>query len=208
MMNLQKEGMAIGVATPENIYQAGKELAKAMGFKSPDKFLTDPAKNPQPQQPNPDMMKIQAQSQSDQQKMQMLDQQHQRELQQKMQLAQFTQQAQDAQVSHQNQLQAEREQQKMQMDAQLSHQKALLEDAARQRELDFEKWKAELQAQTQIYLAQLTAGSTAPVDTGGNADNVSSALAVAIDGFRASIDKMNAPKTIIRGPDGRAQGIM
>jgi hypothetical protein len=124
-----------------------------------------------------------------------------------MQLAQFTQQAQDAQVQHQNQLQAAREQQKMQMDAELAMQKAQLEDAARARELDFERYKADLTAQTQIYIAQLTAGSTAPVETDGDPNNVSNALAASIDGFRAAIEKMGQPKTIIRGPDGRAQGI-
>jgi len=43
LIALQKEGLMIGVATPENIYQSGAELIKAMGFKSPDKFLTDPS---------------------------------------------------------------------------------------------------------------------------------------------------------------------
>ena len=153
----QKQGLQIGIATPENIYQSEIELVKALGFKSADKFWTDPQKNPMPQHPNPEMMKIQAQTQADQQKLQAQDQQHQRELQMKMQLAQFTQQAQDAQTAHQNELQAAREQQKMQMEAQLSHQKALLEDAARQRELEFERWKAELEASVRIQVAQITA---------------------------------------------------
>jgi hypothetical protein len=83
------------------------------------------------------------------------------------------------------------------LDAQLESQK-----------IEFEKWKAELQAQTQIYLAQLTAGSTQAVETNGNPENVSNALAVSIDGFKAAIEQMSKPKQIIRGPDGRAAGIM
>jgi hypothetical protein len=203
----QKQGMQIGIATPENIYNSEIELVKALGFKSADKFWSDPQKNPPPQQPNPEMLKIQAQSQADQQKLQAQDQQHQREMHQKMQLAQFTQQAQDAQTQHQNELQAERERMKMQMDAELAMQKAQIEDAARARELEFERFKAQLQAETQIYIAQLGAGSAQPVETNGNPDNVTNALATSIDGFRAAIEKMGQPKTIIRGPDGRAQGI-
>jgi hypothetical protein len=33
------------------------------------------------------------------------------------------------------------------------------------------------------------------------------ALAVAIQGFTAALEQMRQPKTIVRGPDGRATGI-
>lgn len=88
---------------------------------------------------------------------------------------------------------AAREMAKAQYDAQLS-----------QQQLEFERWKAELQAQTQIYLEQLKAGQAQPIDTGGDINN---ALAAAIEGIRATMETMNRPKQIIRGPDGRAAGI-
>lgn len=53
MMILQKqmETFQIGVANPENVYNAVSELCKAAGFASSTKFFTDPAKNPPPQPP-------------------------------------------------------------------------------------------------------------------------------------------------------------
>jgi hypothetical protein len=70
--------------------------------------------------------------------------------------------------------------------------------------IEFEKWKAELQAQTQIYLKQLEQGQAKPIDTGGDMND---ALATAIEGIRATMESINRPKTIIRSADGRAQGI-
>ena len=91
---------------------------------------------------------------------------------------------------------ADREAMKAQMDAQLEAQK-----------IEFERWKAELQAQTQIYLEQLKQQAAAPTNLEGNPD-MTNALAASIDGFRAAIEQLNRPKQIVRGPDGRAQGVI
>lgn len=58
---VQKMAFQAGVVTPENIYNTASEMAKAMGFKNPDKFFTHPEKIP-PKQPTPDpkMLKIEA----------------------------------------------------------------------------------------------------------------------------------------------------
>lgn len=70
--NVQAQGMQIGIATPENIYNAATKMAQALGFKNSELFFTDPSKQPpKPPQPNPDLLKIQAQAQSDQQELQM-----------------------------------------------------------------------------------------------------------------------------------------
>ena len=198
-----------GIVQPGNLYNFGEELIKNLGIKSPDKFFTNPQDVPQHQQaPDPALVKIQAESQYKQQELALEDQQHQREIQQQMQLAQFTQQAQDAQVQHQNEMQAQREALKAKLDAELQMHKAQLEDAAKQRELDFERWKAQLQSETQIYIAQMTAGSQEPVDTGNDPNNLANALAEALSGFKAAIEKMGAPRQIVRDPvTNRAIGI-
>jgi hypothetical protein len=70
--NVQAQGLQIGIATPENIYNAATKMAQALGFKNSELFFTDPSKQPpKPPQPNPDLLKIQAQAQSDQQELQM-----------------------------------------------------------------------------------------------------------------------------------------
>ena len=67
----------------------------------------------------------------------------------------------------------------------------------------FDKWKAELESQTQIYLKQMESGAK-PLDTGGDLNNT---LATALDGFRVVVEQMGRPKTIVRDATGRAQGI-
>jgi hypothetical protein len=37
---------------------------------------------------------------------------------------------------------------------------------------------------------------------------MNNALTMAMQGFTQAISNMNQPRTIVRGPDGRAQGIM
>lgn len=206
---LQEKGMEVGLATPQHIYHTGAKIIENAGFKDVQNFLQDPSKAPpkQPQTPLPlqiEQMKIQADAQKHQAQTQNDVQKFQAETQMTLQVEQLKADLKMKEIEGSLQLQAandardaEREQNKAAMDAQLA-----------QQQIEFEKWKAELQAQTQIYLAQLTAGSTQPVETNGNPDNVSNALAASIDGFRAALDQIGRPKTIIRGPDGKAQGIM
>lgn len=82
----QAQAIQIGVATPQNVYNALVKLTQNAGFKQAEQFWTDPSKAP-PQQKGPspeevkaqaDVQKTQAQLQADQQKFQaqaQLDQQ-------------------------------------------------------------------------------------------------------------------------------------
>lgn len=197
VMQGMKELMPLRIATPKNIYYAATKLVEATGFKDVQNFLTDPESLPPvpPQKPlelqlkemelQADVQKSQAQAQADIQKFQAQTASKMKELE-----AQLTLQATN------DQRDSEREQMKAMMDSQLESQK-----------IDFEKWKAELQAQTQIYIEQLKQGSPVPVETNGDPSEVSNALAVSIDGFRAAIQQMNAPKQIIRDQTGRAVGV-
>ena len=202
---MQQAAMQFGLANPTNLYHTAARVVENAGFKDVQNFLTDPSKQPpQPQQPplplqieqmkqQGDAQKFQAQTQSEMQRFQA-------ETQMQMQVEQLKAQTKIKEVQASLELQrsnderdAAREMAKAQYDAQLS-----------QQQLEFERWKAELQAQTQIYLEQLKAGQAQPIDTGGDINN---ALAAAIEGIRATMETMNRPKQIIRGPDGRAAGI-
>jgi hypothetical protein len=119
--NVQAQGMQIGIATPQNIYNAAVKLSQALGFKNSELFFTDPSKQPpKPQQPPIELQKIQAQSQADAQ----LEQQRQQFEIAKTQGAQqievlkahldqqtalFEQRAQAAQAQQENQLEAQRD---------------------------------------------------------------------------------------------------
>lgn len=74
ILQVQKEGLQIGITTPQNIYTGAKKLAENLGFKDGGIFFTDPSTQ-QPQQPQPDpqvqadMAKLEATKQESQAKL-------------------------------------------------------------------------------------------------------------------------------------------
>ena len=174
LLQQQQMGLQFGTATPENVYQAQQELTKALGYKSADKFFTDPAKAPpKPPPPNPEEIKAQAAMQLEKVRQQGAMQVKQAELQAdiqrfqaraqtEMQRIQMEAQAQQASAQSALQVQAAnderdsvREQARVQLDAELKRMEAEHKAAMDRERLEFERWKAELESQTQIYIAQL-----------------------------------------------------
>lgn len=145
----QAQGLQIGICTPQNIYETAKEFTKAIGFKSQDKFWTDPAQNQQPQKPDPETIKAQAQIQIEQMKAQL--------------------QAQADQAAKETELTLERE--RMQMQAQVDTHRQQVEaeqkaaEAALQRELEQMKIEAQMQLeQFKAQMAQETALAVARIN--------------------------------------------
>jgi hypothetical protein len=205
IMQLQQQGMAVGLVTPKHLYHSASKIIENAGFKDVQNFVQDPSNAPPqpPQKPveiQVEEVKLQGDMQKHQATLQAEIQKFQAEAQMTRETEQIKADAKMREIQGNLELQAandqrdsEREMQKAQMDAQLEQQR-----------LEFERWKAELQAQTQIYLAQISGGNAQPIDTGGD---INSALATAIEGMRVTMETMNRPKTIIRGADGRAAGI-
>ena len=203
---LQEKGMAIGLATPKHMYHTGAKLIENAGFKDIQNFIQDPSKEPpKPQQPPIEVqvaqIKIQADGQKHQAEMQADVQKFQAETQMTRETEQIKADAKLQEIRANLELQAandqrdaEREVMKAQLDAQM--------DAQR---MEFEKWKAELAAQTQIYIEQLKLGSQQPVQ---QASDLNAALAEAIDGFKAAVAQMNQPKQVVYGSDGRPSGLV
>ena len=70
----QKEGLAVGISTPKNIYNALTKMTQNAGFKDTESFWTDPEAQDQQQQPpkpDPEMLKLQAEQQKNQAKLQL-----------------------------------------------------------------------------------------------------------------------------------------
>ena len=203
---LQIAGMPMGLADESKLYHTATKIIENAGYKDVQNFLIDP-KNAPPkgeQQPPIELqvaqMKIQADAQKFQAEAQSDIQKFQAETQMTREIEQIKADAKLREIQGNLELQAandardaQREQNKAMMDAQLEAQK-----------MEFERFKAELAAQTQIYIEQLKQGNAKPIDTGGD---INDALATAIEGIRATMETMNRPKTIVRGPDGRAEGI-
>lgn len=168
---VQAQGLQIGIATPDNIYHAASEMAKQLGFKNADKFFTDPAKNPQQEKPDPEQMKAQAQMQVEQAKIQSSMQLKQMELQHQAQLDEAKRdhelQLETAKMNMQAQVDANRQQVEADQKTLQSQQQAELDALKDQQktqqlamQLEFDRWKAELDAETRIAVAQIAQQTT------------------------------------------------
>jgi hypothetical protein len=175
----QAHTLAIGVATPKNVYELQSDIAKLMGQKNPDKYFNDPEKHPPPPKPDPEQAKFQGQIQLENMKIQAGAQGKQAEMQANAQIeqmkTQFAMQAAEADRQHEAQLEqfkmqmqaevdvnrqrseAEQKTLEMQQAAQLAQLEAQYKDAQHERE-QAAKWQIEqLKSATAIEVAQINA---------------------------------------------------
>jgi len=154
----------VGVVGPQQVYEFGKRLIKNAKIKGgEDDLLLDPSKQPpKPPQPNPEMLKIQAQQQIEQAKLAANQQLKQAELAQQAEIERLKAQYQ-AQVD-QAKFAAESEQQQLriQMEAELNQMRLNNEMQVQQARMAFERWKAEGDFATKIQVANIS--SKAKVD--------------------------------------------
>lgn len=135
ILQVQKEGLQIGITTPQHIYKSAKRLAENAGFKDGDEFFTEPQQ--QQPRPNPEMMKAQAEMQIDQAKF---------KSEQQMQAAKLQGDQQAAHVKMQNDMAMA--QQKLQNDMQLAREKM-------RAEIELAREKAIMQAQLNKEVAEM-----------------------------------------------------
>lgn len=141
----------LGVASNENIYQLMKELAKATGFKSADKFFTDPAKQPpQPPKPDPETVKAQAQMQIEQMKAQLQAQTDAAAKDKELALERERMQMQAQVDTHRQQVEAQQQQLKMQQEREL-------EQVKLEASMQLEQFKAQMERETQLAVAKMKA---------------------------------------------------
>lgn len=183
----QAHSMAIGVATPKNVYNLQSDIIKLMGHRNPDDYFNDPEKNPPPQRPDPEQTKIQGMLQVEQIKAQANTQSKQAELDANARIkameSQYEAQEAEAKRNYEGQLEqarmqmqaevdnnrqrseAEQHALKIQNEAQLAALKAQYADTAHQREMAF-KWElAQLEAATKVKVAMITSKDKIPEDS-------------------------------------------
>lgn len=171
----------------------------------------------------------QHEAQLEQMKAQLQDQQSQRELQYKaqadnqaaersMQLEQWKQQQQAAQIQHQNDLEAQRELQHQELEAASEARQHEYESQREAMRLDFDKYKAELDYRKAIEVAEISAKSALNTAQASAATQAAKGEPVKdeeaepegpsisdVHGMlKQLIDSHSQPKTIERGPDGKA----
>jgi hypothetical protein len=202
MRREQDIGLQMGTVNPQNVYAAQKEIVRALGYKTPDKFFSDPSKAPPHQQPPmPEMVKAQSAMQLKQMDLEHDAKKFTADLQLKMQANEQAHQARIAEIQKQYELQASNDQR----DAQREQAKAMYdrEIAAAEQEnkrqlavmdAEIQKYKADLDAQVKLTIAQQSA-----------------APAIDLSPVQASLDALAqhlaAPVEIVRGPDGKALGV-
>ena len=231
LLDRQQAAFQIGVATPDNVYQTLTELAKAMGFKNGDKFVTKPDPNKPPPDPAAGQMQI------EQMKAQVSAQADQAKMQASMQIEQAKAQMQAEVDRNRQQAEAQQHALKVQKEAELAQLEASLKDTQHQRDIEFERWKAELQANTQIVLAEMNnknsmqqhllttnaanAGSMTELAEDGTAkpagaltslveamnQNIAQLMGLQQQNHAQIVQALTKPKQIIRDANGRAQGV-
>jgi hypothetical protein len=135
LMQIQMQGLQLGICNPENVYHTGAKIAEEMGYRNVQDYFTDPAQQPpQPHPPPPEVMAAQIKAQSDQQIAGVR--------------AQADQSIQQARANADMQVQ----QHKVQTDAQLELEKTRMQ-------LQLDDFKHSREQQTQIEIAKIKAAA-------------------------------------------------
>lgn len=196
-----------GMVGPKQAWATFQEVTHLLGFENPGKFAMDPDSQEYQQamqqhaqqaaqQPNPEIMKIQQQGQIAAQQAQQRAQEVQQDLQMKMQAQAADAAAKDKQI----QMEAQRDEMQRQQEAALEQQRQQFDAAMKAREADIMQWKAKLDAETKILVAQISASQGQ--DTATPEGDTNSAIAEALSGLKDAISGMSKPKTATLS-DGR-----
>jgi predicted aminopeptidase len=196
------------------------------------KALQDKADQAAQQQPGPppEMLQMQAEQQAEQMRMQAQAQSEQMKMQADAQLAQA--QAQLEMQMHQAKVQAEMQLAQMKADFETVKQNNELQIKAREMagKEEYERWKAELDAATKIMVARIGSnpGIDLPVveaaaaqitnELGGTIvqamdkitalhDNMANLHGESMQNIGAAMQRLTAPKKVIRGADGLVIGV-
>jgi hypothetical protein len=222
VMQSQMAMMQYGLVTPKHLYHTQTKIVENAGFLDVENFVQppqppDPNKKPEPPLPlQIEQMKMQAEAQRFQAQQQADGQKFQAEVQQTMQIEQLKAQAKLQEIQANLELQAsndqrdgQREQLKAQMSAQLEAQK-----------LEFEKWKAELDARVRLRIAQIgteQSGDDLLAEVGtaeamGKPNPIEQLAQMHGDSMNAIAALVDAvanpkPKRIVHDANGRAVGI-
>jgi hypothetical protein len=211
----QEKVHAIGVASPENIYNASAELAKLTGQKNGDKFFSDPAKAPPaPPKADPEQIKVQGAMQLEQVKAQTTLQIEREKMQMKAQVDTNAQQQQQVQATAQQQLQAQVDTHKANLDAQGEAAKMQHEMVLEQMRQDAENARKEQDNSTKVLIAQIQAQvqatalqSAAEAKADATVAGTDPKMAQIMESLQALSTHLTAPKQIVRDANGRAIGI-
>jgi hypothetical protein len=158
VMQIQQPMIVGGVLPPQAAIMAARKYAESAGVTAPETYFPD-AVPPQPR-PDPEQAKMQAQMQIEQGKAQVTMQVEQMKADLAMKLQAHEQEMQAQQNQHQNMLDENRAQQQSIMQAQIEEQKNQKEFQKAEMEMMLAKWKAQLESDTKIVVAKISANKS------------------------------------------------
>lgn len=152
ILGMQEKAGPMGLATPENGYAALSSMVEAMGWRNSDKFFTNPANAPPPQDPGPppEMM-------LEQMKQQGAEQLAQVKAQADIEVARMQQEYQAQESDRSKQLEAERDRQQSEQTIQIEQIKAENQAAIERMKIEADLEKARIVQETAIAVARINA---------------------------------------------------
>lgn len=214
LMGMQKEAFLQGMAGPEHLHHTASKIVNALGFKNEEAFFPDPRNMP-PQQkaPSPEEMRIQA----DQQKFAAQMQADRAKLEIQAHYAEMAEQRKEVARQQELALEAQKQSQEANNDMLERQHKAELDAKVAASRMEFDAWKARLDAETRVLVAAISAskGGAVPGQEGDKPEGASpvtepvqpqmvDSLAAAFERFTQA---MSAPKMIVHDAMGRPVGI-
>lgn len=198
IIQAQETGLALGVATPKNVYNALVRLTQNAGFKMPDEFWTDPEKMPpqEPQEP-PEVTKERMKIEADAQKTQFEAQQEQAKQEREAQLEREKMALQLEVDRNRQEVEAQQKLHEAELQRQLQENESNRQAAIRAAELEFERWKVEYMAQVEIQKQQMQADRDA-MKYEADLEKVAA---------QAVASYATAPREIVRDESGKAVGV-
>ena len=200
LLNIQQQAFQVGLVGPDNLRHTASKIVNALGFKDDTQFFPDPKTlPPRPPQPDPNASKLQADVQKTQAQMQFEGQKHQMEMQQRQAELQ-----QEAEIRQQElSMEAQKQQAQAQNDMVERQHAAELNAQLEQTRLAFEQWKAKLDSETKIAVAQIGADAKTPAEPEVQ-DNTNQML---LETMTNLMQALATPKMIIHDENGRPIGV-
>jgi len=200
MFGAQLQLAPVGLVKPQHMHATMTELAKLAGFANPAKFWGDVSDiQPQPPQPSPDQVKAQSAMQIEQFK-----------AQQEAMKAQAQQQIEMQRLQMQAELDRNREEMdarqktlEAQQRAELEQQKAMIAAQQEAQRMELERYKADLDASVKLQIASM--GNQTTLET--SVPKTDPRIEQVIEAMEELKEEYESPAEIVRGPDGKAQGV-
>lgn len=200
---MQAQAIPLGIATPQNVYESAMELVKEMGYKDGSRFWTDPSQSPPPQpQKDPLVQAEEVKGQVAMQKAQ-IDADNAVKMKQADLALEPERQAKEAQIRLiEAQEKARIELEKANIQAQTEIQKTLIQAAANA--LITQSTKAQ---ETEAADAENAQEEADKAEESDKSEMLIGSIAQMAQQIGMMVEQMQRPRQIVRGPDGRAQGI-